>query len=311
MKTGKKVMVWLCGAAAVGALALTITLAPGCNKGREVDESKVIARVGDAVLTVADLERMDEEQRRVRQPSYLTKKEIMEDWVKGEVIYQNALEQKVDEEAECARRLSNARKAVVVQRFWELNVYDKYPELSKEEALKWFEENKEKNYKAKKTGVWIRRILLNSREKADEVMRRLREGEDFTAITKMESVSPEKLEGGSRGYRQLKDLSPVYRDAVAKMKEGSFAGPFKLATFYVIIKLEDRVEPGEYLKPEGIGIPQLRDKAKVETWRSEAARIGEELKAKAHIEQYPERIPEAAVDMARGAKEGNAGTAGK
>ncbi len=271
-----------------------------CAGGRQVEESEVVARVGDEVLTVDDLERLDADQRKIKAPSYLSKEDLMEEWVRSEVLYQHALEEGLAEEKECAWRLRNSAKGIVIQRFWELEVYEKYADVSDEEALRWYEENKDENYRAKTTGVWLRRILLNSPEKAAEVMRRLGAGEDFVAIASEESVTPEKLRGGDRGYRRLDDISPAYHDAVAEMKAGEFAGPFRLGTFYVIVKLEDRAEKGDYLKPEGLGIARLRDRAKVATWHEEAARIGTDLEGAADIERHPERIPEEAVKMAIG-----------
>jgi parvulin-like peptidyl-prolyl isomerase len=131
-------------------------------------------------------------------------------------------------------------------------------------------------------------------------MARLKAGEDFVAIARKESVTPEKLMGGSRGYRRQRDVPPTYRDIVVKMKEGEIAGPFSMGQFSVIIRLEDRVEKGEHLKPEGIGMPQLRDRAKVEIWREKAASMGADLETAADIERHPERIPDEMADMALG-----------
>jgi peptidyl-prolyl cis-trans isomerase C len=297
------ILLWVVLAAAASLAFL------GCEKGRKTDEAEIVARVGDEMLTISDLERLDAAQRQVKSPSYLTKEELMEEWVRSEVLYQHAIEEGVDEEDECAWRLKNSAKGIVIQRLWELEIYEKYPEITDEEALAWYEGNKDRSYKARDTGVWIRRILLNSRESAEDVVRRLKAGEDFAALAFKESVTPEKLERGSLGYRRQSDVAPTYRAVVEGMKEGEIAGPFPMGTFFVIIRLEDRVEPGEYLKPEGIGMVQLRDRARVERWRENAARIGGELEAAADIERHPERIPDALADMALGKSAETAGTA--
>jgi parvulin-like peptidyl-prolyl isomerase len=293
------------------ALTFSLGVLLACKGAPPADESEMIARVREEVLTVDDLDRLDADQRKVKMPQYLTKEELMEEWIRSEVLYQQALDEKVNEEKECAWRLRNSGKGVVIQRFWELKVYEKYADVSDGEALKWYEENKDEKYRAKTTGVWLRRILLNSQESVDEVMRRLDAGEDFADVAGSKSVTPEKLDAGNLGYRRLEDVSPAYRAAVAKMKVGGIAGPFKLADFYVLIKLEDRVEAGDYLKPEGIGMEVLRDRAKVALWRETANSIGEDLEAAADIERHPERIREEAVDMAlgeEGSKGGGAGT---
>jgi parvulin-like peptidyl-prolyl isomerase len=234
----------------------------------------------------------------------------MTEWIRSEVLYQNALEEGVAQDEESEWRLLNSRKGIVIQRFWELELYEKIPELSEEEALVWYEENKEEQFKAKMRGVWLRRIMLVSKEDADAVLKRVGEGEDFESLARTISVSPEKLKGGDQGYRRLEDLSPIYRDAVAKTKEGEVAGPFEMAQYHILLKVEDHVEAGDYLLPAGIGMEKLRDKAKVETWRAKAAEIGNELMAAADIERHPERIPDEIAEMALGEEvPGTAGTA--
>lgn len=291
------------------ALAFLLCAFVACKGGPPAGDSEVVARVEDAVLTADDLDRFDADQHKVKMPTYLTKEEMMEEWIRSEVLYQQALKDGVDEEKDCAWRLRNSAKGVVIQRFWEINIYEKYADVSDEVTLKWYEENKDEKYRAKTTGVWLRRILLNSKEDADKVMRRLKDGEDFAGIAAGESVTPEKLEAGSVGYRRLEDVSPAYGADVAKMKVGEIAGPFKLANFYVIIKLEDRVETGGYLKPKGIGMEALRDRAKVALWRETANGIGTDLEAAADIERHPERIREEAVDMALGEEYRKGGSA--
>ncbi len=300
-----------------GLLVVSVTVAFSlgilfaCKGGPPADESEVVARVGGAVLTADGLDRLDDDQRKVKMPQYLTKEELMEEWIRSEVLYQQAIEEGIDKEKECEWRLRNSAKGVVIQRFWEMKVYEKYADVSDEEALKWYEENKDEKYRARTTGVWLRRILLNSQEVVDEVMRRLEAGENFVDVAGSKSVAPDKLQGGDMGYRRLEDVSPAYRAAVAKMKVGEVAGPFKLADFYVVIKLEDRVEAGDYLKPEGIGMEVLRDRAKVELWKETANSIGEDLEVAADIERHPERIREEAVDMALGEEGSEGGRAGE
>jgi len=281
--------------AVVAALAFTAGL--GCKKAPPVDEAKILARVGDQVLTTEDLERMDSEQRRVKVPSYLSRQELMEEWVRSEILYQHCLKEKVDKEKECAWRLRNVDKGVVISRFWELNVYDKFPNATDADALAWYEANKDKMFRAREPVVALRRIMVYKKADAEAILARLKAGEDFKAVASKDSVTPEKLEGGAQGYRPLRSVSADYRDAVAKMKVGEVAGPIPLGSYFVIIKLEDRVDAGGYLKPDIIGMPVLKDRAKVATWEKEAERLGKSFEAAAKVERHPERIPEGAVEM--------------
>jgi parvulin-like peptidyl-prolyl isomerase len=278
-------------AAVAVALGLFFGFGDGCKKKAAVDESKVIARVGDAVLTVDELARLDDQQKNLPSVQRRTKTELMDAWVQSEVVYQKALKDKLDQEKETAWRLYNVRKAILIQRFWETNVYEKYAEATEADARAYYEKVKDKQYRTQTEAVWVRRAMFNTREAAEDVLRRVKAGADFADIVGKESASPDKLEKGSLGYRRLQDLSASYQKEIAKAKPGDIVGPIRAGSYWILLKLEDRVPPGGYLKPEGLGIKQLQDKAKVARWLEESDRIGAEITAATKIERHPERIP--------------------
>lgn len=271
----------------------------GCQKEGPADKSAVVAKVGDAVLTVEDLERIDREQRRIKAPSYsyLPKEKLVDEWIRSEVVYQKSLEDKIDQDKEAAWRLHNLRKSVLIRRFWEITLFEKYPEASDADALAYYEKVRDKEYKTSVDAVCLRRGLFSSKETAEAALARVRGGEDFLAIVRKESVSPEKLEGGSQGYRRFSDYSPEIRALISGLKVGDIGGPLKQGPFWVLIRLEDRVPAGGYLKPEGIGMHLLKDKALAYRYETEMTRITDELEKSAKVERHPDRIPNDVLDM--------------
>lgn len=290
--------------AAASALSLAAAFVAGysCRKGQQVPEGEVIARVGDAVLTQKDLDRLDQDQRLVKSPTYLSKRELMEEWVRSEVILRDALRRKIDQDEETAWRLANVRKGILVNRYWEILVYDKKQEVTPEEAKAWYEANKG-DFRTKEDAVWLRRAVFSSREDAEKAIARVKAGEDFEGIVRLESVSPEKLGGGSQGYRRLSDMVGAYGKEVAEAPIGTLIGPLPRGKLWMVVKIEDRVAKGDYLKAEGLGIEYLQERAKVDWWVKESERIGNKLMAAPDVKRYPERIKEEAVDMAHGEKE--------
>jgi peptidyl-prolyl cis-trans isomerase C len=273
------------------ALAVGFPFGWGCRKEARLDESKVVARVGDAVLTVEDLERLDKQQRKSGLSRYLTMSELMDNWVQSEVIYQAALKEEVDRQADVAWELYNTRKAIVMGAYWNEKIVDKFLEASDADALAYYDRVKDEQYRAKYEGVWFRRMLFNTEVKAKETSERLEAGEDFVELAMEVSVSPDKVDGGSWGYRRLSDINPTVRAEAARLKVGDVSPAFKYGSTWVIIKVEDRVAPGGYLKPDGIGMRILKDKALAEKREAERIRLVAELTKTAKIQRFPQRIP--------------------
>ncbi|MCI0481304.1 MAG: hypothetical protein L0213_06930, partial [Candidatus Dadabacteria bacterium] len=153
-----------------------------CGKDKAIDEENVVARVGDAYLTIDDVDKIDQMNRMRKMPVYPSKEDIMEEWIASEVIYQQSEKDKIYEDPDVEWRLYNARKSILINAFWQIKVYDKYPEPSDEEALEYYEEVKDRDYKVTEDNYWIRRIAVGSKDKVDEVRAKLAQGEDFAGL---------------------------------------------------------------------------------------------------------------------------------
>lgn len=91
--------------------------------------------------------------------------------------------------------------------------------------------------------VSLQVIVVDTEAKAQTALRRLKAGEDFSAVAKEMSIDPN---AGNGGYVRDADpalLRPELRQAVESMKPGDVSGVIKVATGYVILKLLSRT-PG-------------------------------------------------------------------
>jgi hypothetical protein len=121
------------------------------------------------------------------------------------------------------------------------------------------------------------------------------------------SVFPDKMDGGNMSYKKITNLPEYLHSDLVKAKNGDILGPYKAGRYSVIYKLEDRIGPGEYQKLESFDPGYLRDRAKVYKWETEAAKLGEALKAKADIERHPERLSTTATEMLEDTVSGDSG----
>lgn len=272
------------------------------DKYGDVPDDEVVARVGDRVLTADHLDEMDRLQRLRKAPTYLTKEELMDDWVRSEVIYQEALKRDLHKEPDIEKALIAAEKSILIQMFWQKYIYDVNPEPDDEGALEYYEKVKDRDYKAATEMYWLLELAVADPEAVEEVNSELAEGKGFESIVRAHSIMPNKARGGNMGYVKLTNIPPKAREAIESVAVGDTVGPLVMGKFIYYYKVEDRIGPGEYLKPESLDIAYLRDKAKVGNWAEEAGRLGEELYAEADIEAHPENIRTVAIEMIEGAE---------
>lgn len=89
--------------------------------------------------------------------------------------------------------------------------------------------------------IRARHILVQTREKAIEVIDRLNKGEDFAALAKSVSTGPSGKLGGDLGYFTAEKMVPAFSQAAFQTRPGSFTEkPVKTQFGWHIIKVEDK-----------------------------------------------------------------------
>ncbi len=78
-----------------------------------------------------------------------------------------------------------------------------------------------------------------SRERAEAILARLNNGEDFAEIAIAESDGQTALSGGDLGWRQLGEIPSLFASVVADMQKGDVSQPIHSASGFHIIRLMD------------------------------------------------------------------------
>lgn len=126
--------------------------------------------------------------------------------------------------------------------------------------------------------VRARHILVDSEDKAKEVIAKLKAGGEFAALAKEYSKDPGAAEGGDLGYFTKDQMVAEFADAAFKMKKGDISDPVKTQFGWHVIKLEDRrqkpvpafeqvkdqIEQFLVRKAQSDVVLKLRESAKVE-----------------------------------------------
>jgi len=97
---------------------------------------------------------------------------------------------------------------------------------------------------------------VDSSDKARQILDRLRNGEDFAAIARKESIDPSATEGGHLGVIDLSTMRPELRDALKGIEPGHMTGVIAVPSGYVILKVLSQSQPAQ---GQGMGPGQSRD----------------------------------------------------
>lgn len=226
----KKVILWL----------FIISLVFACAK-KEEKRASYLAKVGNTVITEADLER---EIKNL--PDFVQKmfegtsgrEKFLEELVKRELLYQEALKKGLDKDPAYQRKLEDFKKINIVGLLLEKEIETK-TKVSDKEIRDYYEQHKEDFSPV--TQVKLSRILVNTEEEAQKVLERLNKGEGFAQVAKktsIDTVSAKK--GGDLGFFSRGEIPPEFRMVAARLKTGEVSEPINTKTGYEIIKVTDK-----------------------------------------------------------------------
>lgn len=133
------------------------------------------------------------------------------------------------------RKVEMARKRVLMEALMEQASKEAATEA---EMKKLYEESVKKMTPQEE--VRARHILVETEEKAKELIGKLKGGADFAALAKENSKDPGSAEGGDLGYFTKDQMVPEFAEAAFNLEKGKISDPVKSQFGFHIIKLEDK-----------------------------------------------------------------------
>jgi len=222
----------------LGVLAIILIFA--CAK-KEEKRASYLAKVGNTVITEADIER---EIKNL--PDFVQKmfegvsgrERFLEELVKRELLYQEALKKGLDKDPAYQKKLEDFKKINLVGLLLEKEIETK-TKVSDKEIRDYYEKNKEDF--APVSQVRLSHILLNTEEEAQKVLERLKKGEDFGQVAKKSSIDTVSAKkNGDLGFFSKGEIPPDFRIAAVRLKTGEVSEPIKTKSGYEIIKVTDK-----------------------------------------------------------------------
>jgi peptidyl-prolyl cis-trans isomerase SurA len=79
--------------------------------------------------------------------------------------------------------------------------------------------------------------IQKAQEKTNDLVRKLRAGQDFTQTAMSESSDSNALKGGDLGWRTLKDMPTLFVSEVGKLHQGDISAPLRSPSGFHILKM--------------------------------------------------------------------------
>lgn len=206
-----------------------------------VDEKDVVARVGDKVITAAQIDQFLENippQMAGKVNTDKIRREIAEGFVKAEIMAIEARRRGLDKREDVKLKIDMlASQALARELEKELR---KEMKLSEEELRKYYDENKDR-FSAKRR-MRASRITVPTEAAAKDVIARINKGEDFAELAKKFSKDVYAQRGGSMGTIRPGKLEPEIENVLSSLQEGKVSKAVKTGQGYVIVRLDSVVD---------------------------------------------------------------------
>lgn len=248
----------------------------GADKG-------VAAKVNGETIYINDLKQSyaDHPQIKDKVPFEEFYAKTLDVFVNSKLVYQAAKTAKIEETPEFQRQLVTAKEDLARKLYLEKQVDEK---VTDEEIKKLYDEYTSKFESQKE--VSAKHILVETEDKAKEVIKKLKEGSDFVALAKEYS----KDQAVDLGYFTADMMVPEFSKAAFAMNNGEYSKtPVKTTFGYHVILVED-ARASKPLELKDIE-PQLKNMVTQKV----VAEIFDNLRNSAKIEKYSlegEVIPE-------------------
>ena len=219
-------------------------LATACDRP---PEQGVVAQVGDVVLTATELDA----QLLVglaAEVAAIERADFVENWVREELLYQEAMKRELDKNARLQFLLEQARRDLLVAALLEREFAGREVDVGETRIEKYYFEHQDQFLRIQEE-VRARHILVTARRDANAAYQALQRGDDFAQVARNFSKDQDTyLSGGDLGYFSEED-DPDLWEIAADQRPNSLSKPVKTDYGYHIIQVLDRQPAGT---PKGL-----------------------------------------------------------
>jgi len=277
-------------------MILMTLLMVSCASNKNETEDPVVAQVGSEKLHASELKIMLEAKRATvpeNKQYEITPEMVMDEWINGTLISQEAKNRGYDKDAEIQRKVDQYLNTLLVDKMWKEEVEKKVDSVSEQEVSDFYNAVKDTDYKSKYSQLRMSLLTVKGEAEATELAKRARAGEDFAKLVEQYSIRKDLGLDGDMGYSRQEELPKQLAEVAFKMQVGEVSDPIKFEVGYSIVKITGKVEPGEYMPLGEKEQKQLEDRVLLEKRKQYALDFLDELKKNTEVFKFLHKYQDA------------------
>jgi peptidyl-prolyl cis-trans isomerase C len=217
----------------INIIALIVIILAGCGKKEDF-----IAKIDDEYITAKDLDtRISKLPERYQDIVKLSKKKFLDELVIDELLYKEALKEKLDKDKEVKGVLEEAKKKILIAKLLKDNIDDKV--TVDDVQVRDYYENHPGEFKTPEI-FRASHIMVKTEDSAKNIALELANGAKFDDLARKYSIDFSAESGGDIGYFVIGQVDPDFERVAVNLKEGEISGVVKSKFGYHIIKLTER-----------------------------------------------------------------------
>lgn len=251
-------------------LLLSLAIVFSCAKKEDAKtKTTYLAKVGNSTITEADLERELKSIPPFAQQLFTGKEgkqKFLEELIKKELLYQEALKKGLDKEPDYKTRVEDFKKITLVGKLLEKEIEAK-ASVTMQDVQNYYNNNKDEFSEIKQ--IRMSQILVRSDDDALKVLERLKKGESFANVAKAVSTDTNSAKnGGDLGYMSMQQIAPEIRNSAMRLKVGEVSNPIRTPSGIHIIMITDKKlgKLAEFEKVKNIIFQRLTAQKQKETF---------------------------------------------
>lgn len=222
-------------------LILMVAFAFACAKKKEAG-SEVLAKINTKTITKQDfIKKLNSlpEWARGRFTSQEGKRQFLDEIIKEEILYQEALKTGLDKDEDFRSKMEEFKRMTLLSTLLKKEVEEKV-KVDENEVKDFYEKHKDTFNIGEE--VTAKHILVDTIEEAQDIQRRiLVNKEDFSKLAKSVSKDHASAEnGGDLGTFSRGRMVPEFENAAFSLKPGEISEPVKTSFGYHIIQVVGR-----------------------------------------------------------------------
>lgn len=204
-------------------------------------ENKILAVVNGLEISQKDLDETIKrfpEDRRAYIDTDLGRKQLLDQIISFELMYNYGKELNLESEQEFLVQLERMKKELLTQ--MSINKVLSEVTINEEEVENYYETNKDLFKEGE--SVKAKHILVDTFEECDNIASEIKAGLNFEEAAQKYSKCPSNANGGDLGTFTRGRMVPEFEEAAFKLNIGEISEPVKTQFGYHLIKVEEKNE---------------------------------------------------------------------